>query len=82
MYAGNGVQRPLADPPGDVLAVNAMYVVTGSNGLVVREGPEQSSLELMTLHRGKHSLQNITSLLQYFYLLYFVSLIFSSFLLI
>ena len=73
IHTGNGVQRPLADPPGDVLAVNAMYVVTGSNGLVVREGPEQSSLELMTLHRGEHSLRNITSFLQYSFLLLFSS---------
>lgn len=51
--AGDGEQRPLADPPGDTLFVNAVYVVTGSKCISVREGLDSSSEEIMTLHPGK-----------------------------
>ena len=33
--------------------MNAIYVITGSKGITVREGLEGNSQEIMTLHPGK-----------------------------
>ena len=49
---GDGEQRPLSDPPGDILAINATFVITGSKGAVVRDSLDSESQELMTLPSG------------------------------
>ena len=53
MYAGDGEQRPLTDPPGDVISMSAIYVVTGSKGITVRDGMEATSQEILVLHPGE-----------------------------
>ena len=50
---GDGEQRPLSDPPGDILSMSAIYVVTGSKGITVRDGKEASSQEILILHPGE-----------------------------
>ena len=52
MLTGDGEQRPLSDPPGDILTINAIFVITGSKGAIVRDSLDSESQELMTLPSG------------------------------